>query len=185
MAYHVLLQWIFLTQGSNPHLLHWQEGSLPLTAPAKPQSTEVRAKAGARNQFWAEISVQSLTSQGTSRYFLTETVPGFSICKMGIIRVPAGRLVVVSTKHLERCLVARVQTASTMNSYRSTCQPPGALLGQPHLIPLPLRIRSAGCCCCKRQTATVTQEVPQPALLETIRSYKVPRGGWHFIRLSS
>ena len=138
-AYHVLLQWIFLTQGSNPHLLHWQEGSLPLTPPAKPQSTEVRAKAGARNQFWAEILVQSLTSQGTSRYFLTETVPGFSICKMGIIRVPAGRLVVVSTKHLERCLVARVQTASTMNSYRrSTCQPPGALLGQPHLIPLPL-----------------------------------------------
>ena len=96
-AYHVLLQWIFLTQGSNPHLLHWQEGSLPLTPPAKPQSTEVRAKAGARHQFWAEISVQSLTSQGTSRYFLTETVPGFSICKMGIIRVPAGRLVVVST----------------------------------------------------------------------------------------
>ena len=30
---HVLLQEIFLTQGSNPHLLcflHWQEGSLPL-----------------------------------------------------------------------------------------------------------------------------------------------------------
>lgn len=47
------------------------------------------------------------------------------------------------------------------------------------------RIRSAGCCCCKTQTATVTQEASQPALLETIRSYKVPRGGWHFIRLSS
>ena len=27
---HVLLQGIFPTQGSNPHLLHWQEGSLLL-----------------------------------------------------------------------------------------------------------------------------------------------------------
>ena len=27
---HVLLQGIFLTQGSNPSLLHWQVGSLPL-----------------------------------------------------------------------------------------------------------------------------------------------------------
>ena len=27
---HCLLQGIFLTQGSNPHLLHWQTDSLPL-----------------------------------------------------------------------------------------------------------------------------------------------------------
>ena len=27
---HFLLQEIFPTKGSNPHLLHWQEGSLPL-----------------------------------------------------------------------------------------------------------------------------------------------------------
>jgi len=36
---HVLLQEIFLTWGSNPrllHLLHWQEGSLPLVPPVKP-----------------------------------------------------------------------------------------------------------------------------------------------------
>ena len=35
---HALLQGIFLTQGSNPHLrhlLHWQVGSLPLVPPAK------------------------------------------------------------------------------------------------------------------------------------------------------
>ena len=34
-----LLQRMFLTQGSNPHLLcllHWQEGSLPLAPPGKP-----------------------------------------------------------------------------------------------------------------------------------------------------
>ena len=34
---HFLLQGIFLTQGSNPHLfrlLHWQAGSLPLVPPA-------------------------------------------------------------------------------------------------------------------------------------------------------
>ena len=36
---HFLLQGIFQTQGSNPqfpHLLHWQEGSLPLAPPGKP-----------------------------------------------------------------------------------------------------------------------------------------------------
>ena len=36
---HALLQGIFLTQGSNPHLLklmHWQVGSLPLVPPQKP-----------------------------------------------------------------------------------------------------------------------------------------------------
>ena len=39
MGYHALLQGIFLTQGSNPrllHLLHWQVGSLPLVPPGKP-----------------------------------------------------------------------------------------------------------------------------------------------------
>ena len=36
---HALLQGVFLTQGSNPcllHLLHWQAGSLPLAPPRKP-----------------------------------------------------------------------------------------------------------------------------------------------------
>ena len=35
-----LLQGIFSTQGSNPHLLHWQEDSLPLLAP--PQNPPCR-----------------------------------------------------------------------------------------------------------------------------------------------
>ena len=33
---HFLLQGIFLTQGSNLGLLHWQAGSLPLAIPGKP-----------------------------------------------------------------------------------------------------------------------------------------------------
>ena len=33
---HALLQGIFPTQGSNPGLLHWQVGSLPLVPPGKP-----------------------------------------------------------------------------------------------------------------------------------------------------
>ena len=39
MGCHALLQWIFLTQGSNPHLLsllRWQLDSLPLAPPGKP-----------------------------------------------------------------------------------------------------------------------------------------------------
>ena len=38
---HALLQGIFHTQGSSPgllHLLHWQEGSLPLASPGKPKT---------------------------------------------------------------------------------------------------------------------------------------------------
>ena len=38
---HFLLQWIFLIQGLNPCilcLLHWEEGSLPLAPPGKPQA---------------------------------------------------------------------------------------------------------------------------------------------------
>jgi len=33
---HTLLQGIFATQGSNPHLLHWQVGSLPLSRLGSP-----------------------------------------------------------------------------------------------------------------------------------------------------
>ena len=36
---HTLLQGIFPTKGLNPHplhLLHWQEGALPLASPGKP-----------------------------------------------------------------------------------------------------------------------------------------------------
>ena len=38
VGYHFLLEGIFPTQGSNPHLLcllHWQAGSLPLAQPGK------------------------------------------------------------------------------------------------------------------------------------------------------
>ena len=40
VGYHAFLQGIFLTQGSNWHLLcllHWQAGSLPLVPPGKPK----------------------------------------------------------------------------------------------------------------------------------------------------
>ena len=35
---HSLLPGIFLAQGSNMHLCHWQAGSLPLAPPGKPQT---------------------------------------------------------------------------------------------------------------------------------------------------
>ena len=44
---HALLQGIFPTQGSNPHLLcllHWQMGSLPLSPPEKPKTRRRVAK---------------------------------------------------------------------------------------------------------------------------------------------
>ena len=44
---HALLQGIFLTQGLNPWLLHWQASCLPLVPPGKP-----------RNLFGSEYSLQ-------------------------------------------------------------------------------------------------------------------------------
>ena len=38
---HFLLQGIFLTQGSNPSLLHWQEDSLPLSHLGNPKKLEI------------------------------------------------------------------------------------------------------------------------------------------------
>ena len=40
MDYHFLLQGTFPTQGSNPCLLHWQVGSLPLASPGKPERSQ-------------------------------------------------------------------------------------------------------------------------------------------------
>ena len=40
VGYHALLQGIFPIQGSNPHLLHWQTGSLLLVPPGKPGGSE-------------------------------------------------------------------------------------------------------------------------------------------------
>ena len=48
MGCHALLQEIFLTQGSNPHLLHllhWQTGSLSLAPPGKPLQDHAAAAA--------------------------------------------------------------------------------------------------------------------------------------------
>ena len=44
MDCHSLLQGIFLTQGSNLHLLHWQVGSLPSESPGKPKTSLVKCK---------------------------------------------------------------------------------------------------------------------------------------------
>ena len=41
MGCHFLLQGIFPTQGSNPHLLHWQVGSLPLSRLGSPYGNVV------------------------------------------------------------------------------------------------------------------------------------------------
>ena len=44
MRCHFLLQGIFPTQGWNPHLLHWQAGSLPLSHLGSPRATILSKK---------------------------------------------------------------------------------------------------------------------------------------------
>lgn len=56
--------------------------------------------------------------------------------------MPVGRIVVLSIKHLVQGLVARVQSALTIYSYRSSHQSPGALLCQPSPNSTPARVRS-------------------------------------------
>ena len=53
LGYHFLLQGIFLTQGSNPHLLgllHWQTGSLPLLLKEETDRAGLHLRPGSEHQ---------------------------------------------------------------------------------------------------------------------------------------
>ena len=57
---HALLQGIFLTQGSNPHLLfllHWQVGSLPLAPPEKPNMSNTCYQKSINFSLWISDKV--------------------------------------------------------------------------------------------------------------------------------
>ena len=54
---HARLQGIFLTQGSNPcllHLLHWQAGSLPLAPPGKPSNVNKSRRKEKSQKFYSQ-----------------------------------------------------------------------------------------------------------------------------------
>ena len=58
---YFLLQGIFPTQGSNPHLLsllHWLVGSLPLAPPGKPDGSERLLQRGSRGRPICKILVK-------------------------------------------------------------------------------------------------------------------------------
>ena len=64
VGWHVLLQGIFLTQWSNPHLLgllHWQVGSLPLASPGKPQGSDAHKQGDPRLVRTRRWMIQTLT----------------------------------------------------------------------------------------------------------------------------
>ena len=66
MGCHFLLQWIFPTQGSNPHLLHWHADSLP-QSPIKCLKT---VNSYTKYRFFTEHS-RSVIHQGTSSSFIS------------------------------------------------------------------------------------------------------------------
>ena len=71
---HVLLQGIFLTQGSNPRLLrllHWQAGSFPLAPPGQ-------SRRSLNILFWSESDANSSWVNSLSCF-------SFLVCKLGII----------------------------------------------------------------------------------------------------
>ena len=58
VGFHVLLQGIFPTQGSNPRLLclmHWQAGSLPLVPPEKPKKKIILFKSKGPDGISSEV----------------------------------------------------------------------------------------------------------------------------------
>ena len=68
---HFLLQGIFPTQGSNPHLLcrlHWQTGSLPLAPPGKPNAwnTLVHLQRIPEWKSWRENNAMRLAEHGNT-----------------------------------------------------------------------------------------------------------------------
>ena len=79
---HFLLQGIFLTQGSNPcllHLLHWQADSLPFAPPGKPdlpitstcrqyRQTEVYYVSITNLNCWKSTSVNKMVLTASSRH---------------------------------------------------------------------------------------------------------------------
>ena len=70
---HCLLQWIFLTQQPNPHLLHWQADSLPLRhqgSPPSPQSNMTFENNSPPIQIWSangkELACTQLSNKASN-----------------------------------------------------------------------------------------------------------------------
>ena len=66
LEYHFLLQGIFLTQGLNPHLLHWQVDSLSLSHLGSPQGS---LHQGFSNTYMLWKSVDPLKMQTWIQFF--------------------------------------------------------------------------------------------------------------------
>lgn len=116
----------------------------------------------------------------------TSLSPRFILCQMGRATVSDGSTVALSERCLEQCL------AWGESGISISCVPSRArsgTLGQLDISPAsPPSIPAAG-----RLPAAVTAECRRPRFNRKISSlpcerqtsYKVPGGGWHFIRLSS
>ena len=78
---HFLLQGIFLTQGSNPHLLHWQANSLPLNHKGSPQEwiPSICCEAPGKISLWLCQAEKKSTHQET----LPKPSPDRSCLSMG------------------------------------------------------------------------------------------------------
>ena len=85
---HFLLQGLFLIQGLNPHLLHWQVGSLPLSHQGNPPHQQVEPNSPPLESDWAcdshitkrmwqFMKWSCMTSEATQLYpFLLEAFTG-------------------------------------------------------------------------------------------------------------
>ena len=96
MSCHALLQEIFLTQGSNPHLLHllhWQAGSLPVGHLGSPTNLNVIKKyfkePSKLSKYLSSVAQKGQTGQADGQVGRGHTptpFPGLPVNKQGIWR---------------------------------------------------------------------------------------------------
>ena len=82
MGYHLLLQGIFSTQGSNPgllRLLHQQAGSLPLVSPGKPKTLGGHEFDAFELWSWRRLLRVPWTARKSNQSILKEISPKYSL----------------------------------------------------------------------------------------------------------
>ena len=147
---HFLLQGIFLTQGPNQHLLHWQADFLPLSHQGSP-----------RFLFYGMKLLPTLPSLFATSILL----PGVTfIYKRRLTWVQKQRTDLISNQRVKRCKLTLQGTHSTHSPNR----PQSGLLykdlisGSAGVLAEPMQL----CCSCSRSLCQVprlcTQPIPSP-----------------------
>ena len=149
-----LLQGIFPTQASNPRLLcllHWQAGSLPLTAPGRPVQTRGSLRARSQEQRFRRGFSSACWQQ---RQFLGAVGPSLGVSSFSSPDSPAACRVDVS-RSVPHCgpspclpVAQPVLSAPSHAATLSPCRPSRALSSLTRCPSIPDLVQLASSFCC-------------------------------------